>query len=89
MVGWRMSATDPERLVLDSDGRLMAGRMVFVRAGTDITWTTMLRFHRPVGRHIWSVAGRAHRELAPRCLDRARHYFTRHSAPSSDEASRD
>jgi hypothetical protein len=79
MVGWRLSTAEPDTVVLDADGRLMAGRMVFVVSGTDVTWTTMLRYHRKAAKRIWAVAGHAHRKLAPRCLDRSSQHFIRRS----------
>lgn len=70
-VGWQVRTDDSDRYVLDSDGRLMAGRMVFASGSGVLTWTTMLKFHSRSGRRIWAVAGRAHRALAPRLLSRA------------------
>jgi hypothetical protein len=81
LVGWQVSVDDPNRLVLDADGRLMAGRMTFLVSGTEVTWTTMLRYHRPAARRIWAAAGHAHRALAPRCLRAARHSLGR-AAPA-------
>jgi hypothetical protein len=71
LVGWHITIDEPKRIVIDTDGRLMAGRIVFVVAPAQVTWTTMLRFHRRAGARIWSVAGNAHRALAPRCLNSA------------------
>jgi hypothetical protein len=70
-VGWQVSADLPERFVLDADGRLMRGRMVFDVSPTTVTWTTMLAFHRASGARTWSVASHVHRALARRLLARA------------------
>lgn len=70
-VGWQISTDLPERFVLDADGRLMQGRMVFAVSPTVVTWTTMLTFHRRSGSRIWSVAAHVHRALARKLLGRA------------------
>lgn len=69
LVGWHVAVDEPDRFVVESDGRLMAGRMIFETGEADLTWTTMLRFHNPVARIVWAVVGNAHRALAPRCLE--------------------
>lgn len=68
VAGWRITHETPDELVLDADGRLMTGRMVFALSGPDLTWTTMLDFHRPPARLIWSLVAPFHRALVPRCL---------------------
>ena len=71
LVGWPIRHDAPERFVMESDGRLMAGRMVFELVEESVRWTTTLRFHGTVGRLVWAGAGPAHRRIAPRCLDQA------------------
>lgn len=78
LVGWRITVDEPELLVLDADGRLMVGRMVFEACDTALTWTTMLRYHGLLARGIWAAAGYAHRALTPRCLQAA-HQWLQHS----------
>ena len=70
-VGWQISTDLPERFVLDADGRLMRGRMVFEVSTAFVTWTTMLAFHRPAGVRVWSIAAHVHRALARELLGRA------------------
>ena len=91
LAGWRIVDDTPDRLVLDCDGRLMAGRMVFLRerpgAADDrddsvatvssVTWSTMLRFHRATGRRVWMLFGPAHRTVTPLALGRARRALSR------------
>jgi hypothetical protein len=79
-VGWPIREDSPGRFVVQTDGRLMAGRMVFEVGDHAVRWTTSLRFHGSVGAAIWAVAGPVHRRLAPRCLDRGRHVLV--SRPS-------
>src|SRR4051794_6776900 len=43
-VGWQISTDRPEQFVLDADGRLMRGRMVFDLSPSTVTWTTMLSY---------------------------------------------
>ena len=77
LVGWRITVDEPELFVVETDGRLMAGRMVFEAGDTALTWTTMLRYHRPIARVIWAAAGHVHRALTPRCLEAAHHSLLR------------
>jgi hypothetical protein len=77
LVGWRVAADEPELLVLETDGRLMSGRMVFEASETALTWTTMLHYNRPAARPIWVAAAFAHRALTPRCLAAARQSLRR------------
>jgi hypothetical protein len=69
--GWRISIDENQRVVLDTDGSLAAGRMVFVANDDATTWTTMLRYHHPLARYVWAVLSKGHRAIAPSCLDRA------------------
>jgi hypothetical protein len=69
--GWRVSFEDVRRVVLDTDGPLAAGRMVFDATDDTVTWTTMLRYHHPVARFVWGVLAFGHRSIAPSCLERA------------------
>jgi hypothetical protein len=71
MAGWRITDEAPTRLILDVDGALMAGRLVFDTAGTAATWTTMLRYHHGLAHPVWTLAGHAHRALVPQCMSRA------------------
>jgi len=87
LVGWQIAVDEPELLVLETDGRLMAGRMIFDASDTAVTWTTMLRYHRPAARPIWAAAGHAHRALTPRCLTAARQSLQR-STPDPDTVER-
>lgn len=76
LVGWHISTDAADKFVLDVDGSRTAGRMVFVCDGDDLLWTTMLRHHSRSGAAIWAVLGKAHRALAPRCLEHARRSLT-------------
>jgi hypothetical protein len=71
LVGWPIRHDTATRLEVDTDGRLMAGRMTFLVEGDRVAWATMFRFHGGAGRRIWAVAGHVHRALAPRCLESA------------------
>ena len=75
--GWRISIEEHQRVVLDTDGSLGAARMVFDATDDATTWTTMLRYHRPLARYVWAVLGNGHRAIAPSCLDRASGYLRR------------
>ena len=88
LVGWQIAVDEPDLFVLETDGRLMAGRMIFQACDIAVTWTTMLRYHRPAARPIWAAAGHAHRALTPRCLTAARHSLRR-STPDPDTEGRE
>ena len=75
--GWHISVEEHQRVVLDTDGSLAAGRMVFAATDGTTTWTTMLRYHHPLARYVWAVLGNGHRAIAPSCLDRASIYLRR------------
>jgi len=79
VAGWRIADETPQRVVLDADGRLMQGRMVFEIAGQDTTWTTMIHYHHALARPIWTVASQVHRALVPRCLHGAQRALRRSS----------
>lgn len=77
VAGWAIVENEPEILVLRSEGRLMACRMIMEASGSHATLTTLLRYERTAGRRVWSVVGNAHRALAPRIFERARRSLTR------------
>jgi hypothetical protein len=84
VAGWRITDETPQRVVLDADGRLMRGRMVFEIADGNATWTTMVRYHRALARPVWELAAHVHRALVPRSLsgvDRALGRGASNSAP--------
>jgi hypothetical protein len=76
-VGWPITEDSPERFVMETGGRLMAGRMVFDVDETEVRWTTSLRYDGTIGRVIWAGAGAAHRRIAPRSLEGGRRRLLR------------
>jgi hypothetical protein len=77
VAGWQITEQSPKRCVLDADGRLMRGRMIFEVAGGEATWTTMIHYHQPLARPIWKLAANAHRALVPRSLRGAQRALSR------------
>jgi hypothetical protein len=71
LAGWRITEEAPTRLVLDVDGALMAGRLVFDTAGAAMTWTTMVRYHHVLARPVWTLAAPVHRMLVPQSMSAA------------------
>ena len=71
LAGWSLNVDDLRTCILDNDGRLMAGRMIFEVGAGPVTWTTMIRFHSSRASRIWSAAGHLHRQLAPIALSSA------------------
>jgi hypothetical protein len=82
VAGWRITDQTPQRLVLDADGKLMRGRMVFEIVAGEVTWTTMLHYHHALGRHIWELAAHVHRAWVPGCLRGAHLSLSRSGAPT-------
>lgn len=80
VAGWRITDETAQRLVLDADGRLMRGRMVFEIAGHDAIWTTMIHYHRAWARPVWELAARVHRAVVPGCLAGAHRALSRSTA---------
>lgn len=70
LLGWRIEEDSPGRLVMAADGRLMEGRLMF-EVGSEVVWTTALRFHGSAGRFVWWVLGAVHRPAVPRSLHAA------------------
>jgi hypothetical protein len=77
LVGWTIIHDSAERFVLEADGPVMVGRMVFELADGEVRWTTSLKYHRSVGRIIWAAVGPGHRRIAPRVLGRAHRSLAR------------
>ena len=75
LAGWRIAVDRPDLAALSIDGRLMTGRIVFAVSPENVTWTTLLRFHRPPAERIWAVAQHVHRALAGPLLARAARSF--------------
>lgn len=82
VAGWQITDETPQLLVLDADGRLMRGRMVFEISGRDATWTTMIHYHHPLARPVWELAAHAHRALVPQSLSRAQRTLSRSNTTS-------
>lgn len=81
LAGWRVTDQTPSRLMLDAEGRLMAGRMVFEASAAEATWTTMLAFHNAFGCAVWNVASHVHRALVPKSLVGALNTLSRTNSP--------
>lgn len=77
LAGWPIVEDSPSRFVMQTGGRLMAGRMVFLVSDTDVQWTTALQFHGAAGSTVWAGAGPVHRMLAPRALQIGRRKLLR------------
>lgn len=82
VIGWKVVHSDPDQLVLTTDGSLMRGQLVLRRrADRHAVLTTQLFYRRhATARMVWAVVGPVHRALAPRLIE---HSARRASAPTA------
>jgi F420H(2)-dependent quinone reductase len=71
VLGARIADTGADSVTLELRSRLCLAHNVFVVRGDRVRWVTLVRYHTPAARPLWTVAALAHRALAPRLLDRA------------------
>ncbi|OMC53472.1 hypothetical protein A5745_21975 [Mycobacterium sp. IS-2888] len=73
VIGWQIMHSDPDALVLTTNGSLMRGELTLRREdGRRATLTTHVHYHRKVAaRTVWAVVGPLHRVIAPRLTQRA------------------
>jgi Protein of unknown function (DUF2867) len=82
VIGWKVVHSDPDQLVLTTDGSLMRGQLVLRRqADRHAVLTTQLFYrHHATARIVWAVVGPVHRALAPRLIE---HSARRAAAPTA------
>jgi hypothetical protein len=73
IIGWSITHSDPDGLVLVADGPLMRGQLRLRREdGRRAVLTTRLHFrHKVAARAVWAVVGPLHRVIAPQLMQRA------------------
>lgn len=73
VIGWPIMHSDPDAIVLTTNGPLMRGELTLRREdGRRATLTTRVHYHRNVAaRTVWAVVGPLHRVVAPRLMERA------------------
>ncbi|HEX3781418.1 MAG TPA: hypothetical protein VHX38_17295 [Pseudonocardiaceae bacterium] len=71
VLGCRIVLAEPDLVILEQRSRLMIAHNVVIRDEATLRWATFVRYDRPVGRPLWSVAAPVHRRLLPFLLARA------------------
>jgi hypothetical protein len=81
VLGWRITISSDDAVVLRASGPLLAAAIVGRRSGpTIMTVTTFVGFRHRTAPAIWAVVGPAHRRIAPRLLVAAARTDTRRRA---------
>ena len=72
VIGWSITHSDPDEIVLVADGPLMRGQLRLRREdGRRAVLTTRLHYrHRVAARAVWAVVGPLHRVIAPELMKR-------------------
>lgn len=72
VIGWRIVRSDPDEMVLETDGPLMLGQLTLRRDDDRAKLITRLQYRRKVAaRTVWAAVGPLHRAVAPRLMQRA------------------
>jgi hypothetical protein len=73
LIGWQITHSDPEELVLTTSGSLMRGELTLRREdGRRATLTTRVHYRsKRAARAVWTVVGPMHRVVAPQLMRRA------------------
>jgi hypothetical protein len=71
IIGWPITRSDDDEIVLTAGGPLMRGQLTLRRKDGRATLTTRLHYHHPVAaRTAWAMVGPLHRAVAPRLVER-------------------
>lgn len=73
LIGWSITRSDPDELVLTTSGALMRGELTLRREdGRRATLTTRVHYRRGIAaRAVWAAIGPLHRVVVPRLMARA------------------
>ncbi|MEB3370878.1 DUF2867 domain-containing protein [Saccharopolyspora mangrovi] len=55
VLGWRIATSEREKLRLEQDSWLIAAANVITLEGTNVTWTTHVRYTSRLARTIWTL----------------------------------
>jgi hypothetical protein len=71
IIGWLITRSDREEVVLASGGPLMRGQLTLRRHDGRATLTTRLHYRQKIAaRTVWALVGPLHRVVAPRLMER-------------------
>lgn len=72
VLGWRVLHTTPDAIVLEARAAVgLTARLVLHTTDTTLTQAMLIRFDRPLGRHIWTRLAPGHRRFLKALLARA------------------
>ena len=66
--GWRIGGRGADWIRLETASRALSAEMLVQTGSGAVSWTTCLRFDRPLGRLVWTPASAVHRRLVPGVL---------------------
>ncbi|MCM6774024.1 DUF2867 domain-containing protein [Nocardia sp. CDC159] len=73
VLGWRIVERKPDVVVLEAVSPLLRAQNIVVTTESAVTWSTLVRFDRPIARPIWAVVRPFHHLTIPYLLRRADH----------------
>jgi hypothetical protein len=69
--GWPIVSSEAQSITLAAQSRWLSARAVFVVSDDSVTWVTLVRYDRPLGRVLWRAAAPIHHLTVPPLLRRA------------------
>ena len=84
-IGWKIVRSDPDQVVVATDGPLMRSQLMLRReADRRVLITQVFYRHRATARIVWAIVGPLHRAVIPRLMV---HSARRASAPATPSQS--
>lgn len=71
VLGWPVTDSGSGSATLTASSWLITAQNVVVTGESSVTWVTLVRFDRRIGRAVWSMARPVHHLVVPRLLRRA------------------
>jgi hypothetical protein len=71
VLGWSVAENRPDTFAMTAPSPLLTAMNVVLVDTGSVTWVTLVRHRRPVGRLLWSAAALVHQWTIPYLLDRA------------------
>lgn len=71
VLGWPILTTTPQRIVVEQRSALMTARLALQVNGSEIVWTTEVRYEHRAARAVWPIVRVVHRRIVPYALRHA------------------
>jgi len=71
VLGWRLTRDGAGTVALGAHSRLLAAHNVVIVRGSEVIWTTVIRYRHAAARPLWGLTEPVHRILLPYALTRA------------------